>query len=83
MGKEDLKGVYNRAPIFTIENYAYWKYFMYVHLIYVDKLLWVVIEEGPFIPKSIVDGIYVNKAPMIRMMKQLKRHLSILKRRIY
>lgn len=35
---------------------------MYVHLISVDKILWVSIEEGPFVPKSIVDGGLVKEA---------------------
>lgn len=29
----------------------------------VDKMLWVSIKKFPFVPKSIIDGVSVNKAP--------------------
>lgn len=51
------KGEYNRAPIFTGENYAYWKDCMYAHLMSVDLQLWVIIKEVPFVPQNIIDGI--------------------------
>ena len=41
------KGAYNRAPIFTGENYSYWKDCMRVHINSVDRKIWKVIEEGP------------------------------------
>lgn len=53
----DPKGAYNRALVFTGENYAYQKDWMYVHLISVDLLLWVAIEEEHFVPQKIIDGI--------------------------
>lgn len=49
---DNPNGAYNRAPIFKGENYTYWKVNMYVHLLSVDKNLWYVITEGPFIPKG-------------------------------
>lgn len=55
--KNDPKGVYNRVFDFTIENYTYWKDWMYLHLMLVDLQLWVKIKDGPFIPKRIVDGV--------------------------
>lgn len=54
----DPKGVYNISPIFKGENYNYWKVNMYVHLLSVDKNLWCVVIEGPFIPKD--DGDIVK-----------------------
>lgn len=56
-----MKDAYNRVPIFKGENYAYRKHNMYVHLMWVDKMLWVVIIDKPFIPKSDVDGISLDK----------------------
>lgn len=49
---DDPKGAYNRAPIFRVENYTYWKENMYVHLLSVDKNLWCVVTKGPFISKG-------------------------------
>lgn len=57
MGDEDPKGAYNRAPLFKCENYAYWKENMYVHLMSVDKNIWVETIDGPFIPKNEVDNV--------------------------
>ena len=42
-----LKGAYNRALIFTGENYGYWKACMHIHISSVDKGLWNVIINGP------------------------------------
>ena len=55
MGNYDLKVAYNRVPTFKDENYVYLKDNMYVHLMLVDKMLWVAITNEPFIPK-----IHVN-----------------------
>ena len=43
----DPKGAYNRAPIFTGENYSYWKDCMQMHINSVDRKIWKVIENGP------------------------------------
>lgn len=48
----DPKGTYNRALVFKSENYTYWKSFMYVHLLSVDKNMWCAITEGPYISKG-------------------------------
>lgn len=48
----DSKGVYNRAPIFKGGNYIYWKSIMYIHLLQIDKNIWCIVTEGPFIPKG-------------------------------
>lgn len=55
MGDNDPKETYNRPPVFKDENYAYWKENMYVHLLSVDKNLWIAVTEGSFIPKRKVD----------------------------
>lgn len=43
----DPKGAYNRVPVFTGENYSYWKDCMRVHINSVDRKIWKVILEGP------------------------------------
>lgn len=61
MGKDGPKGAYNKALIFVGENYMCWKDCMYMHLIFIDRLLWVVIYDNPFISKSTVYDIFVKK----------------------
>lgn len=48
----DPKGAYSRTLVFKGENYTYWKANMYIHFLLVDKNLWCVVTEGPFIPKD-------------------------------
>ncbi|MCI30561.1 hypothetical protein A2U01_0051771, partial [Trifolium medium] len=45
------KGDYKRAPIINGENYMYWKDCMQVHIIAYDKGVWMVVANGPFVPK--------------------------------
>lgn len=61
MGKGDLKWVPNRSPIFKGENYVYWKEYVFVHLISVNKVFWVANKNKHFVPTSIIDGIEINK----------------------
>ena len=42
----ESKGVYNRAPIFTGENYGYWKACIRIHINLVDKGVWDAIING-------------------------------------
>ena len=41
------KGAYNRAPIFTGENYDYQKAFIRIHINPYDKGVWDAIINGP------------------------------------
>src|SRR4051812_21232477 len=41
------KGAYNKAPVFTRENYSYWKECMCIHINSVDRNIWNVIVNGP------------------------------------
>lgn len=41
------KGAYNISPIFTGENYGYWKACTRIHVNFVDKGVWDVIINGP------------------------------------
>lgn len=36
---------------------------MYVHLLSVDKMVWVAITNEPFISKSEVNGVFIEKIP--------------------
>ena len=45
--ENDPKGAYTRAPVFTGENYSYWKDCMRVHINSVNRKIWKVIEDGP------------------------------------
>lgn len=55
MDSNDSKGAYSRTSIFKGENYAYQKDNMYVHLVSIDKMLWVAITDEPLILKNKVD----------------------------
>lgn len=61
MGKDNLNGAYNRAPIFRGENYVYKKDYMFVHLMSLDKMLQVAIIRNHFVLIRIVDGIETIK----------------------
>lgn len=54
---DDPNWAYNRAPVFKGGNHAYWKENMYVHLLSVDKNLWVIVTDGHFIPKDFDDTV--------------------------
>ena len=41
------KGAYDRAPIFTGENYGYWKALIRINVNSVDKGIWDAIQNGP------------------------------------
>src|SRR3954463_752042 len=41
------KGAYNKALVFTGENYSYWKECMCIHINSVDRKIWDVIVNGP------------------------------------
>ena len=58
----DPKGAYNRAPIFTSENYSYWKYCMRIHINSIDRKVWKVIQDGPMeITMTNADGFVIPK----------------------
>lgn len=63
MTQIDSKGAYNRAPIFTGENYAYWRDCMYIHLMSEDIQYWLAIEDITFVPQKVIDGVSVAKLP--------------------
>lgn len=57
------KGAYDREPIFTGENYGYWKSCMCIHINSVDKGIWDVIINGTHeISMTNGEGIVVPKS---------------------
>jgi len=46
----------NRPPLFSGDNYPFWKIRMKIFLESVDKGVWDAIVNGPFIPTKIVEG---------------------------
>ena len=50
-----------RPPYFDGSNYTYWKERMKIFIQSVDYKLWLVIKNGPSIPKKVVDGKEVEK----------------------
>ena len=58
----DPKGAYNRAPIFSGENYSYWKDCMRIHINSIDRKVWKVIQDGPMeITMTNADGFVIPK----------------------
>ena len=55
------KWEYNRAPVFTGENYGYWKTCMRIHINSYNKGVWDVIINGPSEIIMDVDGFTVPK----------------------
>lgn len=73
---DNPKDAYNRAHVFKGESYTYWKENMYVHLLSVDKNLWCIVTEGPFISMGYNDVI---KHPKDWMNDVTKKSLYDLK----
>lgn len=55
-GRRRLKGAYNRVSHFKGKNYVFWKENMCIHLMWVDKYLWVTTSDKPFFPGNEVDN---------------------------
>ena len=52
----------NRPPLFTGDNYAFWKVRMEIFMGSVDRGIWEAVQNGPYIPKITVDGVEVEKS---------------------
>lgn len=61
MTVKDLKGKYNRAPIFDRDNYVFWKKCMSVHNQLVSMEVWDVVVNGRFQLQLNLDGVFPNK----------------------
>ena len=51
----------NRTPLFTGENYAFWKIRMRIFVESIDKGICDAIENGPYIPMTFIDDKEVEK----------------------
>lgn len=79
MDKDDPKGAYNKALIFKGGNYDYWKDNMYVHLMLVEKVIWLAITDEVFLPKTKVDGDFIVKFPKDWYDEETKKASYVLK----
>ncbi|XP_068486472.1 uncharacterized protein [Phaseolus vulgaris] len=51
----------NKPPLFCGVNYHFWKVRMKICMHSTDKVIWEVIENGPFIPQVKKDDVFVDK----------------------
>jgi hypothetical protein len=61
MANKEPKRAHNRAPIFDIENYDYWKECMSVHIQSVDMDVWDSVVNGQFQPLVVANGVAQDK----------------------
>jgi len=47
----------NKPPLFTGENYPFWKARMQIFLKFVDRGIWDAILNGPFVPVNVVGDV--------------------------
>ena len=52
----------NRPPLFTGENYHFWKVRMQIFLESVDRGIWDVVLNGPFFPVNIVITLSLTRS---------------------
>jgi len=50
----------NKSPLFCGLNYQFWKVRMKIFVESIDRGIWDVIENGPFIPKIEKDNVFVE-----------------------
>ncbi|XP_057999305.1 uncharacterized protein LOC131178360 [Hevea brasiliensis] len=65
-----------RPPFFDVNDFLYWKNRMYYFLKSEGVNLWDVVENGPFTPTKIVDGVHVAK-PKGEWIEQEKRRVAL------
>ena len=51
----------NRPPMFSGVNYQFWKIIMKIFIESIDHGVWDAIVNGPYIPRTVIDGQTVNK----------------------
>jgi len=52
----------HRPPMFSGVNYQFWKVIMKIFIESIDRGIWDTIVNGPYIPRSIVNGVPVEKS---------------------
>ena len=61
MASKEPKGACNRAPIFDVENYNYWKECMSVHIQSVDMDVWNAVAKWRFQPQVVANSVAQDK----------------------
>lgn len=56
MDDDDPNETYSGAPIFKGKHYAYFKENIFVHLMSLEKMLWVAITDEPFISRNEINN---------------------------
>jgi len=51
----------NRPPLFSGVNYQFWKIRMKIFIESLDRVIWDAIVNDPYVPKTVVDGVTINK----------------------
>jgi len=51
----------HRPSIFCGLNYQFWKVRMRIFIKSIDRGVWDAIVNGPYVPKMLVDNVYVDK----------------------
>jgi len=49
-------------PLFTGENYPFWKVMMKIFLEFVDIGIWDAVLNGPFVPFNVVNDVQESKS---------------------
>jgi len=52
----------NRSPMFSGVNYQFWKIRMKIFVESIDREIWNVKVNGPYIPITILNGVPVEKS---------------------
>ena len=63
----------NRPPLFTGDNYAFWKVRMEIFMGSVDRGIQEAEQNGPYIPMSTVDGVEIEKPYFNQTAEENKR----------
>jgi len=51
----------NRPHLFNGVKYQFWKFWMKIFIDSFDRGIWDTIVNGPFVPKTIIDGVTTDK----------------------
>jgi len=51
----------NRHLLFSGVNYQFWKIRMKIFIESLDRGIWDAIVNSPYVPKTVVDGVTINK----------------------
>jgi len=60
----------NRPPLFSGVNYQFWKIRMKIFIESLDRGIWDEIVNGPYIPKTVIDGTTVASLGLSGVQKK-------------